>query len=268
MESSKINIGFSTGSIALGDFKKGISCLKEKKIKVIELSALRESELSEFQKEFEYLDLDSFNYISFHAPSKIERYSEREFVDILLEISKKQLHIVVHPDVINDFSLWNMLGSYLCIENMDKRKSVGKTTVDLEKIFEKLPHATFCFDVAHAKQIDFTMVEAKQMLTKFSSRLKQIHLSDVNSQSKHETLSLESLVSYGNLFQNISHNIPIILESPIDPVHIESEMQIASLIFNQEKIIDYIEPYSKHSTYFRSYIDSFQKSNNLNKATS
>lgn len=260
MAFSKFNIGFSTGSIALGDFKKGISFLKERNIKVIELSALRENEFVEFCDEIENLDLESFEYISFHAPSKLINYTEEQFVNMLLKIAKKGWAIIVHPDVISDFTLWNKLGECLCIENMDKRKHIGRTTFDLQYIFEKLPNASFCLDLAHARQVDATMGEANQMITKFADRLKQIHLSDVNSESKHETLSLESLLAYGKLFESIPKDIPVILESPVDKEKIESEIKIASYLFDSKKLINFIRPYSKYSNYFLSYIENIENS--------
>jgi len=42
--------------------------------------------------------------------------------------------------------------------------------------FKNLPEATFCFDIAHAKQVDPTMQEGYKMLKKFKNRLRQIHL--------------------------------------------------------------------------------------------
>lgn len=256
-----MNIGFSTGSIALGDFKTGLSFLKEKNIKVVELSALRENELIEFLKDIDNLDVDYFDYVSFHAPSKLVNFDEHEFVGFLQKIAKRNWLIVVHPDVITDFSIWNSLGELLCIENMDKRKSIGRTVSDLEYIFERLPNASFCFDVAHARQIDSTMKEAKQMLNKFGHRLKQIHLSDVNSQSKHETLSLESLLSYSKLFEFTSTEMPVILESPVEKENLELEIKIASLIFDPQSLINFIRPYSKFSNYFQSYIENYNKLN-------
>jgi hypothetical protein len=255
MESFKYNIGFSTGSIAFGDFKAGVSFLIENKIKVVELSALRESELTDFCNIVDELDLSYFEYISFHAPSKFNTYKEKDFVEILTKISKRNWLIIVHPDIITDYNLWKQLGENLCIENMDKRKHFGRTTLDLENIFNLLPEATFCFDLAHARQVDSTMAEASLMLLKFSKRLRQIHLSDVNSESKHESLSLESLLAYGKLFESIPNDIPVIIESPVSKQNILSEIKIASYLFDTQKLIDFVKPYSYDSNYFLSYIE-------------
>ncbi len=43
-----MNIGFSTGSLAKGDFRFAIKVLSKSNANVVELSALRESELEDF----------------------------------------------------------------------------------------------------------------------------------------------------------------------------------------------------------------------------
>jgi|SRR6266568_3232799 len=63
----------------------------------------------------------------------------------------------VHPDVIEDYSAWEYLGSALCIENMDQRKAIGRTADELGSIFDRLPSAALCFDIGHARQVDTTM---------------------------------------------------------------------------------------------------------------
>jgi endonuclease IV len=234
MDCSNMQIGFSTGSIALGDFNKGIEILRRKGIDCIELSSLRELELQHFISSISNLDLSGFNYISFHAPSKLVQFTEKQIVDLLHVVLDKKWLIVVHPDIIKDYKLWQSFGSYLCIENMDKRKSIGRTAFDLKFIFQQLPDASFCFDVAHARQVDSTMTEAILMIKNFGSRIKQIHLSDLNSQSKHEPLNLEAMMVYRNLLKDISKEIPIILETPVSEEKIDREINRALFIFEKE----------------------------------
>jgi hypothetical protein len=47
-------------------------------------------------------------------------------------------------DVIADFSLRAPFGEWLCIENMDKRKPIGRTVAELDSIFQHLQQASFC----------------------------------------------------------------------------------------------------------------------------
>ncbi|MDR3681375.1 MAG: hypothetical protein P4L41_15520 [Flavipsychrobacter sp.] len=230
-----MNIGFSTGSISKGDFKKAIEILRYSTANVIELSALRENELENLINSLDDLNLRQFDYVSFHAPSKLYKHSEEWLIEKLQKVIKREINIIVHPDIIVEIKKWRSLGCFLCIENMDKRKPVGRTSQDLENIFSSLPEAKFCLDLAHARQVDPSMTETLTMIKKFRNRLSQIHLSDVNSQSIHEPLNLESILFYHKVSPYIDHNIPIVLESPVHEENIEREIQLAELIFNNEK---------------------------------
>ena len=223
-------IGFSTGCLAKSDFKKALILLRQNNLIAVELSALRENEVHELIDNIDSMDLSMFEYISFHAPSKIESITEKHLVNLLLKVANKGWPVIVHPDIIQDMYLWKKLGQFLCLENMDKRKSIGQTCKDLETLFTYLPDATFCIDVAHSKQIDPTMLETKCMLIKFKNRLKQVHLSEVNSSSKHESLNYEAVESYRKVSYLIPETIPIILESP-SPVNIDEELKLAQSIF-------------------------------------
>ncbi|MEO8147224.1 MAG: hypothetical protein ABI723_06285 [Bacteroidia bacterium] len=254
-----MNIGFSTGSIALGDFRKGIALLRKRNIKTIELSSLRETELPDLIAALHDLDLRDFEHVSFHAPSKLSIYSEHQLICFLNKVAEKGWLIIVHPDIISDFSLWQSLGNLLCIENMDKRKNVGRTFADLEKIFNKLPLATFCLDVAHARQVDPTMTEALLMIKKFRTKLKQLHVSDVNTQSFHEPLNLEAILAFSRIAPYIPENLPVILESPVTEDKINSEIEIASMIFDSKKLTKFFKPYKDTSIYFFNQLNELKK---------
>ena len=122
---------------------------------------------------------------------------------------------------------WTRLGNRLCIENMDKRKPIGQTANDLAEIFEDLPHASFCFDIGHARQVDPTMSEASSILQKFSRRIQQIHVSEVNTQSRHDSLSLESVIAFQKVSHLVPADAPIILESRVEESEINEEIQNA-----------------------------------------
>lgn len=227
-------LGFSTGSLAKGDFKEALRIMGTfpDSVQAIELSALRESELPLLIHELPYLDLHAYKYISVHAPSKLVNYSEGQVVTFLLEVASSGYPVIVHPDIITDFSKWRKLGKFLCIENMDKRKPVGGTVRDLERIFNLLPDASFCLDLAHAKQVDPTMVECAMMLRKFSNRLIQFHISDVTSDSNHVPINLLAIESYRKVAPLISFNVPFIIESPVSGSYVQKEIQYMSSVFH------------------------------------
>src|SRR5207244_2329718 len=104
-------------------------------IGVVELSALRDSELVPLLEALDGLDLSFASRLSFHAPSRFETLSEKEVANLLRRLLPRRWPIVVHPDAIIDPRAWMGFGECLCIENMDKRKPVGRTAEELQKIF-------------------------------------------------------------------------------------------------------------------------------------
>ncbi len=232
---TKRKIGFSTGSIALDDVVRGLDIAAQAQVKAIELSALREKELDPLLESLPQLEnrLKAFDYISFHAPSYIIEMSEAELVLKLQQVAERNWAIVIHPDLINDFSLWKQLGRAVCIENMDKRKIIGRTATQLLNFFEELPEATFCFDIGHARQVDPTMQEAESFLQLFQDRLQQIHMSYVNSQSRHERLNFESIMAYQRMASWIDESVPIILETPVEKSNLDTEILSAERVFNE-----------------------------------
>lgn len=229
-----MTIGFSTGSLAKGDFKMALEMLSDHpRVTAVELSALREAELPGLIANLPLLNLSQFKYISVHAPSKLFNHSEDSIIEQLQQITGKSISVIVHPDIITNFSKWKGLGTFLCIENMDKRKPVGQTANDLCRIFEKLPDATFCLDLAHAKQVDPTMVECATMLRVFKDRISQFHISDVTSNSAHVPINVEAIKSFRKVAQLIpTKDIPFIIESPVPKNYISKEIDFVGSAFH------------------------------------
>jgi hypothetical protein len=201
--------------------------LSGKKINAVELSALRQAELAPLVQQLDQLDLSRFQYISFHAPSAMEQSYEPTALELLRRVAARNWPVVVHPDAMHTPADWACLGDRLCIENMDKRKPIGQTASDLAKFFDILPNASLCFDIGHARQVDPTMSEAWAILQSFREKIKQLHVSEVNTQSKHDPISLESILA----FQKVSHllpaDVPIILESRVEESEINEEIETA-----------------------------------------
>jgi hypothetical protein len=129
-------------------------------------------------------------------------------------------------------TVWRGFGDLLWIENLDKRKPIARTTAELDKVFELFPNASFCFDVAHARQIDPTMSEASRMLRSFGGKLRQIHASGLNSNSTHSALSAAASSAFSKISSLVPQDIPIILESPIAENAIEAELEYARNAFS------------------------------------
>jgi hypothetical protein len=222
-------IGFSTGALAYGDFRRGLAILGGGHTKVVELSALRENELIPLIAALDSLDLSRFAYISVHAPSRYEPSHERQIIDLLKSVVNRGWAIVLHPDTVHDFAAWAVFRDLLFIENMDKRNQTGRTAQELSAVFAKLPHAGLCFDLGHCRQVDPTMNEACLILSTFGTRLKQLHLSEVNSRSTHDSLSDASIGAFQKISHLIPERVPVILESPVAETEVEAEIERARL---------------------------------------
>jgi hypothetical protein len=220
-------IGFSTGALARNDFRKALQMLSGKNVSAVELSALRQDELVPLVEQLDHLDLSPFKYVSFHAPSAIEPSFEPLAVELLLQVAARKWPIIVHPDAMYTASEWRRLGDCLCIENMDKRKPIGQTAKDLAEIFKIVPDASLCFDIGHARQVDPTMSEASAILHRFHDRIQQLHVSEVNTQSKHDPLSFESILAFHKVSHLVPVDIPVILESKVEESEINGEIESA-----------------------------------------
>ena len=86
------------------------------------------------------------------------------------------------------------------------------------------------------------MGEAFLILEEFSVKLCELHISEVNSESKHDLISLEAERSFDVVAQLIPKNAPVILESrvaaPDEPLNyvvlkrIEREIRVVRSLLN------------------------------------
>jgi len=233
-------IGFSTGALAGGDFRRGVALVKEAGLPVVELSALRLDELAPLVAALDEMadDLAAFQEVSVHAPSAFAEADEAGVVELLAEVHERGLPIIVHPNVIRTDALWRRFGDGLRIENMDVRKAFGQTAADLAPFFARLPEARLCLDLAHARQVDPTMGEAERLLLTFAARLDEIHLSDVDAASAHHRLTPQAVADYQDLAPLVPEWVPVVLESPIqapgDPRVIRVEADTALDLFQPD----------------------------------
>ncbi len=225
-------IGFSTGALARGDFATGLAVQRDvPRIDAVELSALRDHELPLLVDAIPSLDLDGFEYVSFHAPSKLRTLDEHAVFELLLGLPDSW-PVIVHPELLQTPSLWQQLGERLCLENMDNRKTTGRTIAELHVLFEAFPEATFCLDLGHARQIDPTMVSAMLMLQEFGDRLVELHISEVGPRGEHLPLGATTRQAFARVVHLVPAECPLIIESIIPPELIESELDAVSALFD------------------------------------
>jgi sugar phosphate isomerase/epimerase len=119
---------------------------------------------------------------------------------------------------------------------MDRRKNCGRTAAELEQVFDLLPDAKLCFDIGHARQLDASMAEAYLILTKFPDRLVQLHVSEVDTQSHHSTMSYAAELAFSEVVRFIPKNTPLILESRVAPQQIREEVGRVRDLFQMDTI--------------------------------
>lgn len=225
-------LGFSTGALAKGDFRKGLALQQTKpSLQAIELSALRDHELRPLISALHEMDLSDFTYVSFHAPSKLTTLSEKEAFSILHEVPPKW-PIIVHPELMPTPPLWKGLGRRVCLENMDNRKSKGRTLREMRQLFEWLPDAEFCLDLGHARQIDPTMATAMKMAQEFSGRLRQLHVSEIGRYGEHLPLSALAIYAFQLVARFIPTNCAVIIESVVAPEGMDREILKSASLFD------------------------------------
>jgi sugar phosphate isomerase/epimerase len=181
----------------------------------VELTALSERELPSLTRYLADDDADlPFRFVSVHAPTKHRRMTEHELIAELCDLPAWLDAIVVHPDAMDDLEAYAAVGCRLVIENMDARKQDGRTAAELERFFEALPDAGFCFDVAHAWSIDPSMREGQRMLDRYACRLRHLHVSSLAADGHHLSLSDEHEELFGPLLSRC-HDVPWIFEAPL-----------------------------------------------------
>lgn len=221
-------VGYSTGALALSDVERALAMLEGSTATAVELSALRISELAPLVRLLGSLDLSRYAYVSFHAPSRFSAEEERFVADAMAEVAAKGWLVVLHPDALHDVGAWRQLGDRLAIENMDKRKRTGRTVDELRAFFDALPDASFCFDIGHAHQVDRTMTEAHFLVKEHAPRLRQLHVSEVNAQSRHDTLSQAAAGAFQRVARWVPADAALILESPAGLDDLERQMALAT----------------------------------------
>ena len=147
----------------------------------VELSALSDEELPGLIAYLATGPRLPFRYVSVHAPVKNRKLDDAASARALGDLPLWVRSIVTHPDTLRELAPYRELGTRLVLENMDARKTTGRVADELEPIFDELPHAGFCLDVAHVHSIDPTMAAGRELLDRFRSRLRQVHVSSLTS---------------------------------------------------------------------------------------
>lgn len=208
-------MGVSTGFMwdSRGNWAKQVDAARRTSAFAAEFSVLSEPELPGLLEFFEAQPRLSFRYLSVHGPSKHREMDEEDLVGMLTRLAPYCDGIVMHPDTIEDPRAYLPLGSKLILENMDARKRFGRTAAELKHLFDVLPSAGFCFDIAHAWSIDSTMSNGRELLETFKLRLRHVHLSSMSEDLHHVPLTEDDERGFWPLLSRCL-DVPWILEAP------------------------------------------------------
>jgi hypothetical protein len=217
-------IGFSTEALAQADLRRGLTTMRSAACSAVEFAVLRQADLFPLLESLETLDLTGFEYISIHLPRQFELDWETLAWGRLIEESWRDWSVVVDPETLFDFSLWQSFGHLLCIDTMDKRKPLGRMAAELRPIFDRLPHATFCFDLGLARLCDPTMAGAHLILREFGPKLSQVRMSEANPQGRRDPVSAASIRAFQEVAHLVPEDVPLILEMPAAAGQIEAEI--------------------------------------------
>ena len=136
---------------------------------------------------------------------------------------------MAHPDIVDNWDIFDKYKMNWAIENMDSRKERFKTVEELAEFFGKKPGWKFVLDLNHCFSNDKSMKLASDFVDSLGDRIVEIHLSGYSG--LHDPLFLTKqnfIIDYCK-----KSEAPIIIESVFDDV---SQVQ---------KEYDYIRNYLK-----------------------
>lgn len=208
-------IGFSHGDLfKLHDVntKENLQLLAESGSNAIEINC-------HGSKDLVFLDsflshLRRFVHVSLHAPVDIRYSDNRETHKVLEKLENFYVKasaelIVVHPDLVDDWSVFDGYKMTWAIENMDDRKKNFKYAHDLKIFFNEHPEWFLVLDLGHCNSNDKSMVLAEELIQEFRNRIIEIHLSgyEIFHDPLYRTKQTEIIAYCKKLF------VPIIIES-------------------------------------------------------
>jgi hypothetical protein len=214
---SAANLGIATGAFVdkRGDWEAGVARAVAKGWRFIELTAITEDLLDSlipFLSE-RRAALDAFERVSIHAPVARIHTSIAAVAEKLVALAS-DFDTVVHPDAyIGERSLRG-LGRRVVFENMDSQKGFGRSTADLDGVFEAYPEASFCLDIAHVWTNDPSLRLGHHLIDRFGHRLRQLHVSGIEPDGTHRPTTRADLDLYAPVLARCRH-VPWLLEAEL-----------------------------------------------------
>lgn len=211
-------IGFSHGDLfKIHDVytKENIELLKGCGSNALEINChhVRDTELVDIIIPY----IKDFEYVSLHTPCDTRYGNNHETRALLSKLENMYLRAnaklaVVHPDLVDDWSVFDDYNINWAVENMDARKDDFKDVYSLKNFFINHPSWSLVLDVGHCNDNDKTMVLAEDIISELKDKIKEIHLSGylVFHDPLYRTKQTE-IIDYCKKLE-----VPIIIESTFD----------------------------------------------------
>lgn len=176
--------------------------------------------------------IKNFEYISMHTPGNIRYGNNLENREILSKLENLYSSVgaklvVVHPDLVDNWDVFNDYKINWAIENMDARKESFKDVASLKNFFVNYPSWNLVLDVGHCNDNDKSMLLAKNIIFELRDKIKEIHLSGY-------------LVFHDPLYRTKQTEIIDCCKELDVPIIIESIFEISDGIEGVKKEFDYI----------------------------
>lgn len=184
---------------------------------IIEVCLAKAGEVEKLKDVVQFVE--KYPYKSIHLPTDIKYRNDdatKELLDKVLKfcnIINTDL-ILVHPDLVEDWSVFEDYPLNWAVENMDNRKQSFQGVEDLKKFFEKHGNWKMVLDLNHCYSNNKSMRLSEDFINAFQNRIVEIHLSGFVGY--HEPLFKTKQKEIMDFCKKI--DAPIIIESTFDSV--------------------------------------------------
>lgn len=163
--------------------------------------------------------VEKYPYKSIHLPTDIKYRNDIETKKVLDEIANfyKAIGanlILVHPDLVEDWDMFDEYPFVRAVENMDNRKQKYKNLPDLKELFKRKKDWKMVLDLNHCYPNDVSMKLAQDFIDEFQDRIAEIHLSGYVEY--HEPLFKTKQIEIMEFCKKLDASI--IIESTFDSV--------------------------------------------------
>ncbi|MFH1611934.1 MAG: hypothetical protein ABH887_01575 [bacterium] len=235
--SDKNLVGFSTGCLYRTDmsFNEKIDFIAKTGANAIELAFPMPEDIINWHWDWNGRIIEiinSFSFVSVHAPWIDVSYpgvnpADKCIVDAVFEklryLCKDMLNIqgvVFHPDVIIDFGVFsNIEKKSIFLENMDSSKKSGKYPDEFRNYLGEYKNIGIVIDLFHTLENDPEMGQAEELMAIGDGRISHLHVSGVNSQTRHSLLYLADEPSQSAIIRGLDMMI-----SPLSPIILEGKL--------------------------------------------